>query len=78
MEDGSAGSEVDNGGPAQEASERSNSSCWAKVHSQDILAEDVTAFCLCLKNLPEAKLVSLGQIMLTVGMSKQPNTGSVV
>jgi hypothetical protein len=75
LEDSSAESYVDYGGPAQEVSEGNNISNRDENHSCDILTK--SCFCLCLKNLPEAKLESLGLIMLTVEISRQPNTDFV-
>lgn len=53
MEDRRAEGDVENWGPVQEVSENN-----IRDHSCDILATNVAAFCLCPKNLPEAKLKS--------------------
>ena len=47
-------------------------------HSCDILVKEVAAFCPCTKNLPKAKVESVGLIPLAKGGSKQPGTDSVM
>ena len=46
--------------------------------SYDILGENVTAFCPCLKSLPEAKVKSFGLISLAEEISKQPSIDFVM
>ena len=46
--------------------------------SYDILGENVTAFCPCLKSLPEAKVKSFGLIPLAEEISKQPSIDFVM
>lgn len=62
LEDSSAESNVDYGGPAQEVSEGNNISNWARDHSCDTLAKSVTEFCPCPKGLQESKLKSFGSV----------------
>lgn len=55
----SAESAVNYEGPDQEVSEGKNISKWPR----DILAKYVATFFFCPKNMPEAKLKSLGMMM---------------
>jgi hypothetical protein len=59
LEDNSSESNVDYGGRPEEVSEEN----WVRNHSCDS-AKNVTTFCSCPKNLPEAKLKSLVLISL--------------
>lgn len=43
-------------------------------HFYDILAKNMTAFCPCPKNLPEAKLKSFVLMALAENISRQPHT----
>ena len=65
MEDRRAEGDVENWGLAQEVSENNIGD-----HSCDILATNVAAFCLCPKNLPEAKLKSFGLLSLAEEISR--------
>ena len=50
---------------ALEVSEEKNFSMWPRDCSCDILVKNVTAFCPCLKSLPEAKVKRFQLIELT-------------
>lgn len=63
LEDSSVENNVAYRDLAQEVSE-DNISMWARDYSCDTLAKNVTAFFLYPKNVSEAKLKSLGQILL--------------
>lgn len=60
------------GGPAQESSEGHD----IRNYSCDIFASNAAAFCLCPKNLLEAKLKSFG-LMSAEEISGEPNTDCV-
>lgn len=67
---------MDCGGPAQDVPVRSNISSLTKRRSYDILEGGKKRWAVFYpdpKNLPEAKLKSLGQILLAEDISKQPN-----
>lgn len=72
LEDSSAESNVDYGGPAQEVSEGNNISNWARDHSCDTLAKSVTEFCPCPKSLQKSKLKSFGSVSLAEDISGDP------
>lgn len=61
-----------------EVSGGNSSSNWARDYSCDVLANNVTAFCLCPKNLSGVKLKSSGIISLTKEISRQPRINFVV
>lgn len=63
--------------PAQETSEGGDISNWTRDRTCDSLMKNGVSFSPCTKNLPEAKLKSMGQISLAVEISSQPNTDSV-
>ena len=63
--------------PAQEGSEGKNISNWPPECSDDILAKNVAVFCLCSKNLLEAKLKWFGLMLLAEGNSRQPSIDCV-
>ena len=65
MEDSGAQSYLNCWGITQEISEEKNFNILPRDHSSDILVKKVTAFCPCLKSLPEAKEKSFGLIPLT-------------
>jgi hypothetical protein len=56
---------VENAGLAQDSSETKNISKQPRYHSHGILTKNVTAFCPCPKNLPEATLNSFELMALT-------------
>ena len=74
MGDNNAECNVDYGSPAQETSQGNNSGNWARDPSCEIQAKGVAEFCLCPKNLPDAKLKSFGLILLAEEISRQPST----
>lgn len=53
-----------------EVSEGESINNWSRDDSCDILANNMAAFCLCSKNLSEAKLISNGQIFLVGEISR--------
>ena len=55
---------------AQEVLEK-NFSMLLTIHSCDILAKEVVAFCPCPKSLPEAKVKSFPLILLAEEFSKK-------
>lgn len=64
LEDSSAESNVDFGGPVQEVSEESNIGHWERGHTCDIFTKNPDVFCPCPNNLPEVKLKNNGLISL--------------
>jgi hypothetical protein len=50
-----------------------NFSMLHEHHSYDVLMKDVTAFCPCLKSLPEAKVKRFQLIVLTKEISEKPS-----
>jgi hypothetical protein len=69
MGDSSAEGDLNCGSLPQEVSEK-NFSMMPGDHSSDILVEKVTAFCPCLKSLPQVKVRKLSLIALTKKNSK--------
>lgn len=61
------------GGSYDEVSDGNNISNWVRNYAYDSLTKNVSAFCPCLKNLPEAKLKSSGLASLAEEISRQPN-----
>lgn len=59
------------GGPTQEVSEEEDFIKWPGGWSNDILVENLVAFCPCLINLPEAKLKNYRLTALAENISKQ-------
>jgi hypothetical protein len=76
MEDFAAGSNFNCVDLVSEISKEKNFSMWHKDCFYGILVKNVTTFCPCLKNLPEAKVKRLGLIALialTKEVSKKPS-----
>lgn len=51
---------------------------WLRDSSYDILAKNLTAFCPCLKSLPEAKVKDFRVFVLANEIPKQPRIDSVL
>lgn len=62
----------------QEISEERNISEWPRDDECDILVKNVNDFSSSLKNLPEAKLKSLGLMALAQEISTQPSIDYVI
>ena len=73
MECSGTESNEDHDSPAQDVSEKKRIRKFPRDCSCDILVKNVTTFCSCLKNLPEAKLKTFGLIALAEEISRQPN-----
>ena len=58
---------------AQEVSAEKNFSTWLRDCFCGILVKNMTAFCPCLKSLPEAKLKRLSVTALTKKSQKRPS-----
>lgn len=68
-----------NMGPVQDVIERQNINNLLREHSCDILTKNVAGiFCPCPKNLPEAKLNTIGLMGLTEEISRYPSISSVM
>jgi hypothetical protein len=78
MENFVAGSNLNCVDLAQEISKDYNFRMWHKDCSCGILVKNMATFCLCLKNLPEAKVKRLRLIELTKEVSKKPSRDFVL
>lgn len=78
LENSSAESNVNYGGPGQEVSEGNNIRTCVRDPSCDIFTKNVAVFCFCFKNLSKAKLKSTGLISLAEEISREPNIDSVM